>query len=226
MPENIWTPIFLSLIGVVVAIALFLNSRRFILVEYNIEKDIAPLIERRNIAISYLKSCCKIWNIEEYSSVAYSRVNAGAGTNVKRSSCFLTYNKPPKYLKIANDLKVYQLLVGARRYIFLPDKILVAGFLQVGALRYGDIVVSLETTSFVETESRQLDATFLYNTWQYVNNNGTPDRRFNNNRQIPVYAYEKIYLSSTTGLNLHLMVSSMDKAEKFKEIWDKIEDIF
>ena len=37
---------------------------------------------------------------------------------------------------------------------------------------------------------------------------------------------EKIYLRSATGLNLHLMVSSTHKAERFKQAWDKVNDIF
>lgn len=223
--ENIWTPILLALSCLIIGLVIFINSRRFLLVEYNIDNDIAPIISKRNNAISFLNNCSKVWNIEQYQQVAYSRVNAGAGTNVKRGRVFFSYSKAPRYLKIVNDIKVYQLSIGGTRYIFLPDKILVVGFFQVGALRYHDISVTLEYTQFIEPESAPSDATFLYNTWQYVNNNGTPDRRFNNNKQIPVYAYEKIVLRSATGLNLHLMVSSTKKAERFKEEWDKIQEI-
>lgn len=226
IPENIWTPILLALGGVIVGLVVFINSRRFVLVEYNIDDDIAPIIRERNNALSYLCNCSKVWNIEQYQQVAYSRVNAGAGTNVKRGRCLFSYAKAPRYLKIVNDLKVYQLSIGTTQYIFLPDKILVVDFFQVGALRYHDISITLEYTQFIENEIAPSDATFLYNTWQYVNNNGTPDRRFNNNKQIPVYAYEKIYLRSATGLNLHLMVSSTHKAEQFKQAWDKVNDIF
>ncbi len=226
VPENIWTPILFSLLCLTIGFVIFINSRRFVLVEYNIDDDIAPIINGRNNALSYLRNCSKLWNIEQYEQVAYSRVNAGAGTNLKRGRVYFPYAKAPHYLKIINDLKVYQLSIGATRYIFLPDKILVVGFFQVGALRYHDISISLEYTQFVETEIAPKDATFLYNTWKYVNNNGTPDRRFNNNKQIPVYAYEKIYFKSATGLNLHLMVSSISKAETFKEKWDSIKDVF
>lgn len=225
IPGNIWTPILWALSCLVVGLELYINSRRFLLVEYSIDNDISPIIDQRNNALSLLSNCSKIWNIEQYEHVAYSRVNAGAGTNLKRERVHLKFAKAPSYLKIVNDIKVYQLSIGGTRYIFLPDKILVVGIFQVGALRYNDIYVSLEHTPFVETEIAPRDATFLYYTWQYVNNNGTPDRRFNNNKQIPVYAYEKILLRSATGLNLHLMVSSTYKARRFKENWDGIKEI-
>ena len=225
IPENIWMPILPALCCLICILCYFINSRRFVFVEYDIAKDIQPLIEKRNHALSFLFNSSQIWNIEQYEHVAYSRVNAGAGTNLKRSSVSFKYAKAPKYLKIADDLNVYQLSIGATRYIFLPDKILVVEFLQVGALRYHDIAVSLADTQFIETDSNPSDAIFLYNTWQYVNNNGTPDRRFKNNRQIPVYAYKKIYLKSETGLNLHLMVSSKQNAEIFKTEWDSLDDM-
>ena len=226
VPNNIWMLIFLILICMIIGLVLFINYHRFILVEYNMDDNISSIINSRNKALSYLSNCDKIWNIKQYEQVTYSRVNAGAGSNLKRECVNMTYTKTPKYLRIVNDLKVYQLSTGTTRYIFLPDKILVVSFFRVGALRYNDISITLKCTKFVENEIVPNDSKFLYNTWQFVNNNGTPDRRFNNNRQIPVYAYEKIFLTSTTGLNLHLMVSSTDKAEIFKQEWDKIAEIF
>ena len=225
LPANIWSWIFLPVIGIIIALIELINSRRYIVIEYSIDKDITSLIKQRENALSYLYNCEKIWNIEQYGQVAYTRVNAGAATNVKRKKVALSYGKAPKYLRIVNDINLYQLKIGKTRYLFLPDKILVVGFLQVGALRYHDIKITMEDTQFVENGVTPSDAIFLYNTWQYVNNNGTPDRRFNNNRQLPVYAYKIIYLNSATGLNVHLMVSSISKAKMFNQIWNNINDM-
>lgn len=225
IPEDVWTWIFLPIVGIVVALIVLINSRRHIVIEYDIDKDITSLIKQRDEALSYLRSCEKIWNIEQYDQVAYTRVNAGASTNIKRKKVVLSYGKGPKYLKIVNDINLYQLKIDKTRYLFLPDKILVVGFLQVGALRYHDIKITMKDTPFVENSESPNDAIFLHNTWQYVNNNGTPDRRFNNNRQLPVYAYKIIYLNSATGLNVHLMVSSRSKAEMFNQIWNNINDL-
>lgn len=105
----------------------------------------------------------------------------------------------------------------------MPDKIIVSSFLNVAIISYCDISIELKNINFVENESIPNDATFLYYTWQYVNNNGTPDRRFNNNKQIPVYQYTQIYISSKQGLNLHLMASSKKRAEEFKRIYDSLD---
>ena len=95
IPENIWTPILLALGGVIVGLVIFINSRRFVLVEYNIDDDIASIIRDRNNALSYLCNCSKVWDIEQYQQVAYSRVNAGAATNVKRDDVLFHTQKLP-----------------------------------------------------------------------------------------------------------------------------------
>ena len=51
--------------------------------------------------------------------------------------------------------------------------------------------------------------------------NGTPDRRFSNNRQIPVVLYAQLGLSSSTGLNIVLESSDPRKAATFKAGIDK-----
>jgi hypothetical protein len=38
------------------------------------------------------------------------------------------------------------------------------------------------------------------NTWKYVNKSGGPDRRFNDNRQLPICAYSEYTLTSDTGV--------------------------
>lgn len=44
-------------------------------------------------------------------------------------------------------------------------------------------------------------------TWRFVNKGGGPDRRFNNNHEIPICAYEEIWFNSPTGLNEIVQVS-------------------
>ena len=38
-------------------------------------------------------------------------------------------------------------------------------------------------------------------TWRYVNKDGSPDRRFKHNRELPIAAYDALSLSSISGLN-------------------------
>jgi len=42
------------------------------------------------------------------------------------------------------------------------------------------------------------NAQIVYHRWKFVNKNGTPDRRFNNNRQIPVAQYEELSMQTAS----------------------------
>ena len=44
-------------------------------------------------------------------------------------------------------------------------------------------------------------------TWRYVNKRGGPDRRFKDNRELPIALYEEITFTSESGLNEVVQVS-------------------
>ena len=105
-------------------------------------------------------------------------------------------------------------------YFFLPNGILFIKNYNVAIINYNDIDISIADSSFREdSEMEPKDSKFLGYTWLYVNNNGTPDRRFNNNKKIPIYLYEEIHIESKTGLNFLLMVSNKENAINFKNIY-------
>ena len=226
LEDWIYAIIFSISFAITFPICILLTRRNAVMIEYNIDNNIQKLIDDRNKAIEILSCCSKLWNITDYQSVVYSRVNAGCNTNVTRKSASLELKKLPFFIKTINNDKFYQLKIDFSNYIFLPDKILLIKFLSVAALKYSDIIITLEDKNFVETQFIPNDGEFLYNTWQYVNNNGTPDRRFNNNRQLPVYRYKGIYLSSNSGLNIHLMASSAKKADNFDVLFNQVNEIF
>jgi hypothetical protein len=47
--------------------------------------------------------------------------------------------------------------------------------------------------------------------WKYLNKNGSPDKRFNNNRQLPICLYSEYTLSSDTGV-YEIITTSMPGA--------------
>lgn len=220
-PEWVFPVVISVVIVALVIVCYFIIRKRYVYVEYSIDNESQDIISKRNSAFDKLCICSKLWNIAGYTNVVYSRVNAGADRNIKKGSASISYCKLPHYVKSNYDNNsCYQLNVGGAKYIFLPDKIVVVKWLTASVLSYGDISIEVNATNFVETGAKPSDSDFVGYTWQYVNNNGTPDRRFNNNRQIPVYLYATIHITSNTGLNLYLMASNVTKATDFKKIFD------
>ena len=60
---------------------------------------------------------------------------------------------------------------------------------------------------FIEREAVPTDALIVDRTWQYVNRDGGPDRRFLSNAEIPIAMYGELALTSPGGINARLQIS-------------------
>ena len=74
-------------------------------------------------------------------------------------------------------------------------------------------------TSFIEEEAIPTDAQLIGHTWKKANKDGSPDRRFPNNYQIPILAYGGIRLTSNSGLNEAYLISNATAAQEFAHAW-------
>jgi hypothetical protein len=73
--------------------------------------------------------------------------------------------------------------------------------------------------SFIEEESVPADAQLIGHTWKKANKDGSPDRRFANNYQIPILAYGDIRITSKSGLNEEYLISNAAAAQAFTKAW-------
>jgi hypothetical protein len=74
--------------------------------------------------------------------------------------------------------------------------------------------VNASTTNFREEEAAPRDGEIIGRTWRYVNKSGGPDRRFNDNRQIPIYRYGLVEMSCGSW-RAHLCLSRANAAAEF-----------
>jgi hypothetical protein len=68
---------------------------------------------------------------------------------------------------------------------------------------------------FIEDEGVPGDAKMVGETWRYVNKKGGPDRRFSNNRQLPILLYLNMHLTSASGQNEMLEFSQLESPKTF-----------
>jgi hypothetical protein len=80
-----------------------------------------------------------------------------------------------------------------------------------------DVTLNYNPMSFIEEESVPSDAELIGHTWKKANKDGSPDRRFANNYQIPILKYADVRLSSQSGLNEAYMISNERLAHAFGE---------
>ena len=83
---------------------------------------------------------------------------------------------------------------------FLPDRILVWDTNGVGAVGFEQFRVDSGDQRFIEDGGVPSDTKVVDKTWRYANKKGGPDRRYSDNREIPIVLYEAITLTSDSGL--------------------------
>lgn len=114
------------------------------------------------------------------------------------------------HLKNANggDVFVYP---GFVLYLISPQ-----AFALVDA---GEVTIAFSPVSFIEEEAVPSDAIVTGQTWKKANKDGSPDKRFANNYQLPVVRYGSLRFSSKTGLNEEYLISNAAAAERYASEW-------
>jgi hypothetical protein len=79
--------------------------------------------------------------------------------------------------------------------------------------------IDYASVSFQEEESIPGDSRVIGHTWAKANKDGSPDRRFANNYQIPIAEYGRLRITSGTGLNEEYMASNATIAAQFAKAW-------
>ncbi len=159
-----------------------------------------------NKFLQILQQNKKIWQINSSIKVYNTKYNAGAGNNVSRHMVHVI-KKMPWY--IIHNVDIYCLVLTNEKIYFTPDRMLIfKNFGGVGCKKYNDLIANFDFTDFVETEFVPSDAQIVRHTWRYVNKSGGPDKRFSDNKSIPICKYGEISLSSDDGLNILLECSN------------------
>lgn len=179
---------------------------------YDFDSDMEAAYAQLHSAASQLANCAAAWHIEASGKVHDRKYHAGASNLVRRKSTSIQKAEPP-YVK--TNIETIAVGVGRQSLHFFPDRVLVYDVNGVGAVGYPELRVDVSATRFIESDSVPRDAEVVDRTWKYVNKSGGPDRRFKDNKELPVCRYEEIALSSQSGLNEVLQLSRCGSGSDF-----------
>lgn len=185
-----------------------------VVVFYDFDDDAERLYQSLHDTFDKLCSSNKKWHVEAEGDVRDWKRNAGASKVIKRKDTIFTKN-PHKYIK--SNISIPKIGVGRQVLHFFPERVLVFDGCRVGAVSYSDLNISITNIRFIEDGSVPSDSKVVDRTWKYVNKKGGPDRRFNNNRELPIALYEDLHFSSKSGLNELIELSRIGYGEHFKE---------
>jgi len=207
--------IVLPILGVVLKV--ISRTKAVVNLEYSFDAEKEEEYTRRIDAWLILAEGEKEWQITAENHNSNTRVNAGASRSLGRVACSIKNGRP---FYIRTNVETVEVKLKKETLIILPDKVFVIRGRKVGLVDYKDFNISVSSTNFVESDSVPRDARVVGTTWQFVNQNGTPDRRYINNKELPICLYGTVRLSSASGagINVELMISNVQKAQDFRDL--------
>jgi hypothetical protein len=164
----------------------------------------------------------KIWQYTNANNRVDFKRNAGAGKLVKRIAVpsITGHRTPLRFFK--TNVQIPNIRLKNTDLYFLPERLLIKRNNQFAAVFYQNLHIGIQTARFIENEGVPRDANVVDYTWQYVNKNGGPDRRFNGNRQLPICAYSEYTLTSGTGIYEVLTTSKNGAFNNFARLISQI----
>lgn len=163
---------------------------------------------------SNILSSQKIWLIT--SSVSNTDSNSSASTTVERKEInFDTgfFN----YIKSSFDIPIFRDLSGNTYYIYPRYIIKAQSFTSFEVSPIDTINIKYSNQRFIEDDILPEDSHTVDYTYQYVNKNGEPDKRYSFNPRLPIVEYGKIEIEDF-GLTYH--ISNNFSAEEFVNIYN------
>jgi hypothetical protein len=175
---------WLTLATFIVSVAAVVMARQYdevnksVVLLYGLDEAAQDAYQGFQDAFGTLASCARIWQVHAQGQSFDRKYTAGANTIERRAPITLSKGR---VANLKTNIDIPKIPAGKQTLAFLPDRLLVFEPSAVGAISYDQISIYASRVNFREQERLPGDAVVTGYTWQYVNKNGGPDRRFSRN---------------------------------------------
>ena len=184
-----------------------------------IEREQAEPYFKMRDEFAALSECAAVWDIKTHQATNKFRERTTANMRVGRERV--------QFRLDACDLIQWEQKVPHLRNANGGDLFLYPGFLLYRAAREAFSVIDFHEVRctgaalrFEEQEGVPSDSKVIGQTWAKANKDGSRDKRFTNNFQIPIALYASWTLKSETGLWEEFQFSSPERLQKFMDAWN------
>lgn len=185
-------------------------------VDLEIEFDafIEEKFQRVENAFKDLTKSARIWDItnEKQEDTKVTRSSAGMSVTIK--DVLFSMKSIPE-IKTKYEALCLKNANGADIYIYPYFAIMYSSKDSFAVIGLDELILIQDYVRFTETRPIPPDSVVIDQTWAKVNKNGSPDKRFKDNYQIPIVKYGAISLMTTSGLNEKYLFSNYEFTEAF-----------
>lgn len=189
--------------------------------QFEMPERIAQAFARLSDDFSALSRSQRIWdNVAHRAANQFAeRTTAGRIVDLKPvryalGKCGVIETRMPvPHLQNAN---------GGDIFLYPGFMVYLASETNYALIEYSDITLAVVPMRFHEEQAVPTDAAQVGTTWAKSNKDGSPDRRFNDNYQIPVMQYARLTLQTARGLNEEYLISNVSASEAFARAWNDL----
>ncbi len=171
-----------------------------------------------------LSKSLKIWDVTSTQENDMVKTRSSASSSVTRTPVnfergqidYISTKYIPLKLNNANGGSLY-IYPG---FLVMPSKMST----DFAIIDFRDLRFEHHAQRFIEEEGVPSDSQVLDQTWHYVNKNGSPDKRFSNNYQIPIVRYYEITFKTEKGLNESYQISNPETGQAFAIALEKYSE--
>ena len=203
-PEGVHPGIAAVFVGLVFWVRWRDKMRKLTVLFYEPDTATNQLYSALLTGLQHAASAVKLKSVANTSQYGDTKYSAGATEGLKFAVASLSLGQGPG---VVANVEVPILKAGKTTLAFYPDRVLAFQGGAVGGVAYHRLQAVSVGTRFIEHEVVPSDARVVDRTWQYVNKKGGPDKRFKNNRELPVCAYNQFNLSTSDGLDIRFIGS-------------------
>lgn len=182
----------------------------------NIETSIDPNTEKQykdfELSFKNLLITDYVWHKTKEESNKDNRSSASYTINRKRTKLRLD---KANFIKSDYDAFCFIKANGDILYLYPAFAMLYNNQNNFGLVELSELEIHFDYTKFHESENLPNDTEVIGRVWYKENNDGSPDKRFKNNYQIPVVRYGELTFKSKTGINEVFIFSNAKLAEAF-----------
>lgn len=192
------------------------KENSFVNLDIDFDDEIKVMYEKVVLSFKNLISSIKIWDITHAVHQDNIASRSFATTIEQKKEVRFEY-KSLEDIKSKYSSLLFKNANGSDMY-FYPNFIVVkASEGKFGLVDFKELEFRFSTTRFEERDQVPKDSKVIDTTWAKVNKNGTPDKRFKDNYQIPIVRYGTINLKTATGLNEEYEFSNYEYCEQFAQ---------
>jgi hypothetical protein len=180
----------------------------------DMDDDIEDAYEQLLSAFEDLTSSQYIWDVTSASDVDKIKLRSVASSAITRTRTRFSFAHVPG---IDSDSPAFHLVNanGADIYIYPGFFVMFENPERLGIVELSKLRVLFERTGFLEQENMPQDSRRISEVWERANKDGSRDKRFSDNRLLPVMEYGEITFKSKTGIYEKYMISNCQYADNF-----------